>query len=111
MSGKIIAAGVVAGAAIYFWLSPSKPAIKGISGPGINGVAPIQYTARLADWRTVYATANVASGYNTNILLVASDGEQRYIATNVPTSVDIASYFDASKWSDYELTSNYNLVV
>ena len=111
MSGKIIAAGVVAGAAIYFWLSPTKPAIKGISGPGINGVAPIQYTARVADGRVVYATANIASGYNTNILLVASDGEQRYIATSSTSSVDIASYFDASLWSTYEVTSNYNLVV
>jgi len=110
MSGKLIAVGAIAGAVAYFWFSPKPPAIAGISGPGVNGVAPIQYTAKLPDGRTVYATQNVSSGYNTNILMVASDGEQRFVPTNVPTSVDIPSYFDASKWSEYEITSNYSLV-
>jgi len=111
MSGRIIAVGAIAGAVAYFWLGYTKPpAITGISGPGINGVAPIEFTAKLPDGRMVYATQNVSSGYNTNILMVAVDGEQRFIPTNVPTSVDIPTYFDASSWSSYELTSNYNLV-
>lgn len=108
MSVKLIVAGAIGLGAYYFW--QSKPSYAGISGPGITGVSPIQFTGRLADWTTVYAIQNVVSGYLTNIVLITSTGEQRLIRTESAEAVEIASFFDPSKWSTYETTSGYNLV-
>lgn len=105
---KIIVAGAIGVGAYYFW--QSKPSYAGISGPGISGVSPIQFTAILADWTTVYATQNVVSGYLTNIVLITATGEQRLIRTKSTDAVEISTYFNSNDWLTYETTSGYNLV-
>ena len=113
---KLVAFGVLGGATLYFLMNASSasasstPAPTGMSGPGIPSVNPITNTATLPDGRAVYLAQNVAPGYNTNVLMIASDGEQRYIPTASTQAVNIAVMFDPSQWETYPVTSGYSLV-
>ena len=82
----------------------------GIIGPGIASSDPIEYTATLPDGRTVYCAQNVVDGYTTNIVMVTSDGEARYIPTASTGEVDIQSFFDATQWSTYGIAPGYSIV-
>jgi len=82
----------------------------GIAGPGIATSDPITYTTTLPDGRTVYCAQNVVAGYTTNVVMIASDGEARYIPTDSYDVVDIATVFDPAQWSTYGIAPGYTLV-
>jgi hypothetical protein len=103
---KFLAVAVVGGGILYYMNSGPK----GIVGPGIATSDPIEFTTRLPDGRTVYCGQNVVQGYTTNIVMIASDGEARYIPTSSNQAVNISSIFDPTQWTTYGPAAGYTLV-
>jgi len=103
---RFLAVAVLGGGILYYM----KRGPTGIAGPGIAGSDPITYTTRLSDGRTVYCAQNVVSGYTTNVVMIADDGEARYIPTESTGTVDIATVFDPTQWQTYGIAVGYTLV-
>ena len=106
---RLLAVGVIGGGILYYMNNANRP--KGIAGPGIDTIIPIEHTARLADGRLVYCAQNVVQGYTTNIVMIASDGETRYIPTPSNQAVNISEIFNPSQWAVYWPNVGYKLVM
>ena len=105
---RVLAYAVIGGGILYFMNSAPVP--KGIVGPGIATSNRIEYTTRLPDGRTVYCGQNVVAGYTTNITMIASDGEARYIPTASTQAVNISTTFDPTQWQLYAPAAGYTLI-